>query len=64
MAEFCVDCWNELNGTNDPPENFVVSKELDLCEGCAQMKHVVIAIKPSGGSFLGLLRSLLGLGRR
>ena len=31
MAEFCLDCWNELNGTNYSKRKYVVSKDLDLC---------------------------------
>ena len=47
LAEFCLDCWNKINGTNDPPENYVISKELALCEGCRQMKQVIV-IKRTG----------------
>lgn len=42
MAEFCLECWNKLNGTNDPPSKYVLSDELDFCEGCGQMKQVVV----------------------
>ena len=45
MAEFCVDCYNHMNGTNDSPKKFVLSDELDLCEGCGEWKRVVIAYK-------------------
>ena len=41
MAEFCLDCWNELNGTCDTEDDWVLSTELDLCEGCGEYKHVV-----------------------
>ncbi len=41
MAEFCLDCWNKLNGTCDTEDDWVISKDLDLCEGCGQWKHVV-----------------------
>ncbi|MBQ9980631.1 MAG: hypothetical protein IJP23_06195, partial [Oscillospiraceae bacterium] len=43
MAEFCVDCRNKLNGTDVPRGEYVLSKELELCEGCGQMKNVVLA---------------------
>ena len=43
MAEFCLNCWNELNGTNDPPQKFIMSKDLDLCEGCGKLTHVILA---------------------
>ena len=42
MAEFCVDCWNRLNGTDDKPEKYILSRRLDLCEGCGEYKHVII----------------------
>lgn len=42
MAEFCLDCWNKINETNDPPRKYVISKHLDLCEGCGQMTHVIL----------------------
>ena len=42
MAEFCLDCFNKINKSNDGEEKFVLSKDLDLCEGCGQWKHVVI----------------------
>ena len=45
MAEFCLECWNELMETNDPPKKYHISKELDLCEGCGQWKPVLIGIK-------------------
>jgi len=45
MAEFCLDCYNELNGTNDKSSKFIISKELDLCEGCGEYKQIVVAYK-------------------
>lgn len=24
MAEFCLDCWNKLMDSNDPPEKYVI----------------------------------------
>ncbi len=44
-AEFCPECWNKINGTNDPPEKFIISEESDLCEGCGEYKPVVIKVK-------------------
>ena len=32
-------------GTKDPPEKYVISKDLDLCEGCGEYKHVIIRMK-------------------
>lgn len=45
MAEFCLDCWNKLMNSNDPAEKYVLSDELDLCEGCGEWKPVIICIK-------------------
>ena len=48
MAEFCLDCWNELNHTRLIEEDVVLSDDLDLCEGCAQWKPVIENIKRRG----------------
>ena len=45
MAEFCLDCLNKLNGLKDPPEKYVISKELDLCEECCMLKPIIIRIR-------------------
>ena len=45
MAEFCLECYNKIMGTNDPTNKYVISKDLDLCEGCGEYKHVIIRIK-------------------
>ncbi len=42
MAEFCLECWNKINGTNDSERKYVLSKESDLCEGCGEIKPVII----------------------
>lgn len=42
MAEFCVDCWNRLNGTDEKEEKYFLTKHLDLCEDCGEYKHVII----------------------
>lgn len=42
MAEFCVECWNSINGFDDSEEDYVLSRYLELCEGCGQWKRVVI----------------------
>ena len=45
VAEFCLDCWNEINGTDEPKDKYVYSKELDLCEGCGEWKHVIVRVR-------------------
>lgn len=42
MAEFCLKCWNKMYKTNDDESKFILSKELDFCEGCGEWKHVII----------------------
>ena len=41
MAEFCLDCWNKLNGFQKTERDYVLSKEWDLCEGCGEMRPVI-----------------------
>lgn len=45
MAEFCLECWNRINEKEDKASKNIISKDLDLCEGCAQWKNVIIAEK-------------------
>ena len=45
MAEFCLDCYNKMMGTNDPARKYHISRELDLCEECGEYKRVIICIK-------------------
>ena len=45
MAEFCLDCWNKLNETNDPAEKYILSRNLDLCEGCGEWKQTIVALR-------------------
>ena len=42
MAEFCLDCWNKINESNDSEKKYIISKDLDLCEGCGEWKPVII----------------------
>ena len=45
MAEFCLECWNKLMGTEDSSKKYVMSKDLDLCEECGQWKRVIVVMK-------------------
>lgn len=47
MAEFCLDCWNNLNETNDSKKKYILSKDYDLCECCGQWKSVIIMERKS-----------------
>lgn len=46
MAEYCLDCFIKQN-PDIPKEKLVIAKDddLDLCEGCSQMKPTVIRFK-------------------
>ena len=45
MAEFCLECWNKLNKTNDSYKKYIFSDYLELCEGCGEWKIVIVAYK-------------------
>ncbi len=45
MAEFCLDCWNRINESNDSEKKIVLSKDLELCEGCGEWKPVIITLR-------------------
>lgn len=47
MAEFCLDCWNRLNGTHFTEKD--VKTDMDLCEGCGGWKPVVVVFCRQGG---------------
>ncbi len=55
MAEFCVDCWNELHGKDYPKTHFIISEYADFCEGCATWKPVVIRERKFGWFLKDLL---------
>lgn len=46
MAEFCLDCWNKLNGTSYTKRQ--VRTDMDLCEGCGEWKPVIVAFRRHG----------------
>ncbi len=60
MAEFCYECWNELNETDLPQSKYVLSKDLWLCEGCGEYKRVVIREKKSFFSCLFIPFKFIG----
>ncbi len=45
MAEFCFKCLKEISSENLSEKNFVLSKDLYLCEGCGKYKKVVVKYK-------------------
>lgn len=44
MAEFCLKCFNKLNGTNYQPDE--VWLEEDFCEGCGDWRPCVLDTRP------------------
>ncbi|MBS5702908.1 MAG: hypothetical protein KHW93_03605 [Butyricicoccus pullicaecorum] len=42
MAEFCLDCWNMINNTKYTERDWVLSRGLELCEGCGEYKQVIV----------------------
>ena len=45
MAEFCLECYNMIHGTNFDKRDLVISKELDHCEHCNSWKPAVVKMK-------------------
>lgn len=55
MAEFCVKCFNNINDLNIDENEYILSDELNLCEGCGQWKRVVVGIRKEKGCCLVLI---------
>jgi hypothetical protein len=45
MAEFCYECYKKILKGDREKDELVISKYLDLCEGCGKYKPVVIEEK-------------------
>ena len=58
MAEFCLKCFNDFNGTNY--QTHEVWLEKDFCEGCADWRPCVVDLRPKPLSWqlLDLVRGL------
>ena len=61
MAEFCLSCFNELNGTHYTKGE--VWLEEDFCEGCADWKPCVMELRPKP-LLLRLFDAVIGLFRK
>lgn len=50
MAEFCLDCFNELclpeRWRKRSEQDVTLSDEPELCEGCGEYKLVVVLDRP------------------
>ena len=45
MAEFYLDCWNKISGSEYGPKCFYISQEPDFCEECGEWKPVIVCFK-------------------
>ena len=45
MAEYCLECLNKYSAHKYRRIEVVLSRELDLCEGCGAWKRTVIRIR-------------------
>lgn len=46
MAEFCLKCFNQLNGTHYTKGDVIV--DYDLCEGCGEYKKCIVMFRGHG----------------
>ena len=45
MAEYCLDCFNQINRTNyNEKDVWIDHEEFDICERCGKCKPCVIAL--------------------
>ena len=44
MAEYCKDCFKKLNPQVDV-HRIVMSREMELCEGCGQLRPCVVRLR-------------------
>ncbi|MCL2082790.1 MAG: hypothetical protein FWH04_06115 [Oscillospiraceae bacterium] len=58
MAEFCHKCYKKELGGIKELKGVVLSKCLELCEGCGEYKNIVIAEKKINNISLKLYGAL------
>ncbi|MDL2259734.1 hypothetical protein LJB99_02510 [Deltaproteobacteria bacterium OttesenSCG-928-K17] len=46
MAEFCLECLNRIHGTDFKETE--VTLQVDLCEGCGEIKPCVVSLGRAG----------------
>ena len=59
MAEFCLECFNQMNDTKLTDKEVIL--EDDLCEGCGEVKPCVMTIKKSPQMPLKSILKWLGI---
>ena len=45
MAEYCFECFKKVFEEKARERDYILSEELDLCEGCGEWKRVVVRVK-------------------
>ena len=56
MAEFCLDCWNKLNGTDYTKWDVKLSWGRDFCAECGEYKRVVVVMRDKRSLLCWFLR--------
>ena len=56
MAEFCLACYQRILKGREAERQLVLSKDLELCEGCGAYEPVVLRVhRPALDSLLRFL---------
>ena len=50
MAEYCLSCWNRINGKKDTEADVVLLD--DLCEGCGEILPTIVRYRTPVERFL------------
>ncbi|MDY3618274.1 hypothetical protein [Agathobaculum sp.] len=45
MAEFCLECFNQIEERNYTRKDVKLSFLPDLCEGCGESRRIVVGLK-------------------
>ena len=54
MAKYCYDCYKKILKSEKDKHELIISKYWVWCEGCYELKHIVIC----ENMFFGFLRDL------
>lgn len=59
MAEFCLECFNELNGTHYTKGDVIL--EFDFCENCGKYRKCIGKLREHGplNDLIGLLINII-----
>lgn len=45
MAEFCLECFKKDIDETAKDSDIILSDHVEFCEGCAELKRIVVEIK-------------------